>query len=323
MTLNHAASHNWSLYNDIFPIIGQHLIRINLKLIFTFLLIWIFADLSQCQSAELKEASGIKDSVLRPSWYQMITNIPGDWAEFYKTSFTTDKIPLYAGVTLLTAGLIATDEKTWQESNRLYKQFRSVKVLSDFFTEIGDGRTQFGMAGAFAIYGLLTSDNKALRTASQITQAILSSGAVVQVLKHITGRQSPFVSTKPRGRWDFFPNQIDYHKHVPSYDAYPSGHVTTTLATVIVIAENYPDIKWIKPLGYTLTGLLAISMVNTGIHWYSDYPLALVFGYTFGMIASHPEGISNVLLEKTGNRIQISPTFENNTFGFGIYYSLN
>ena len=294
-----------------------------MKLIFTILFIWIFAGNVKCQSIILKETPGIKDSVLKPSWYQMFTNIPGDLAEFYKTTFNSDNIPLYGGVALLTTGLIMTDEKTWQESNRLYKQSRGVKALSDFFTEIGDGRTQFGMAGAFAIYGLLTSDNKSLLTASQITQAILSSGAVVQVLKHITGRQSPFVSTKPRGRWDFFPNQIDYHKHVPSYDAYPSGHVTTTLATVIVIAENYSDIKWIRPLGYTLTGLLAISMVNTGIHWYSDYPLALVFGYTFGMIASHPEGISNVLLGKTGKHIQISPTYVNNTFGFGIYYLLN
>ena len=241
-------------------------IGIILKPIFTFLLIWIFAGICQCQRIEMNEASGNKDSVLTPSWYQMFTNIPGDWAEFYKTSFNSDNIPLYAGVTLLTAGLIATDEKTWQESNRLYNRSKSVKALSDFFTEIGDGRTQFGIAGAYAIYGLLTDDNRALRTASQITQAVLASGAVVQVLKHITGRQSPFVSTKPGGRWDFFPNQIDYHKHVPSYDAYPSGHVTTMLATVIVIAENYPDIKWIKPLGFTLTGLLAISMVNNGIH---------------------------------------------------------
>jgi hypothetical protein len=64
-------------------------------------------------------------------------------------------------------------------------------------------------------------------------------------------------------------------------------------------------------------------MVNNGIHWYSDYPLAIVLGYTFGMIASHPEGISNILLGNAGKQIQISPTFVNNTFGLGIYYSLN
>jgi membrane-associated PAP2 superfamily phosphatase len=198
-----------------------------------------------------------------------------------------------------------------------------VKRWSDIFVQVGDGRTQFGLAGIYAIYGFIASDNRALTTGSQITEAVLASGAVVQLLKHITGRQSPFVSTRTGGRWDFFPNQINYLKHVPSYDAFPSGHVTTTLATVIVIAENYPDVKWIKPLGYTMTGLLAISMVNTGIHWYSDYPLAVVLGYSFGMIAAHPGGLSNVLFGQAGKQIQISPTFVNNTFGFGLFYSLN
>ncbi len=289
-----------------------------MKYIFTFFFIYLITGLSLGQ-----EVSGNKDSVTAPSWYQMFTNLPGDWAQFYKTTFTSENIPLYAGVTFLTAGLIMSDETTWKGSNKLYKSSRKLKDASDFFTEIGDGRTQFGVAGAFAIYGLLTSDNRALRTASQVTQAILASGAVVQVLKHITGRQSPFVSTKSAGRWDFFPNQINYHKHVPSYDAYPSGHVTTTLASVIVIAENYPDVKWIRPLGYTLTGLLAISMVNNGIHWYSDYPLAIVLGYTFGMIASHPEGIPNLLPGATDNRIQIMPTLVNDQFGVGFSYKLN
>jgi len=301
----------------------EQLFGIDLKLIFSFLFILMFAGFSQCQRKELKETTMNKDSIAAPSWYEMFTNIPGDCVEFYKTNFIVDKIPLYAGVSLLTAGLIATDENTWQASNKIYKQTPFVKRWSDIFVQIGDGRTQFGLAGIYAIYGFIASDNRALRTASQITEAVLASGAVVQVLKHITGRQSPFVSTMPRGRWDFFPNQINYHKHVPSYDAFPSGHVTTALATVVVIAENYPDIKWISPVGYTLTGLLAISMVNTGIHWYSDYPLAVVLGYSFGMIAAHPGGFSHLLLGEAGKHIQISPTYSNNTFGFGIYYSLN
>ena len=301
----------------------QHLIWIDLIFKFTFLLITIFAGFSECQNIDLKRASGNKDSISAPLWYEMFTNIPGDCVQFYNTNFVSEKIPLYAGVTLITAGLIATDNQTWQESDKLYKQSPTLKRWSDIFVKIGDGRTQFGLAGIYAIYGFIATDNRALRTASQITEAVLASGAVVQVLKHITGRQSPFVSTQTGGRWDFFPNQIDYLKHVPRYDAYPSGHVTTTLATVIVIAENYPNIKWIKPLGYTMTGLLAISMVNQGIHWYSDYPLAIVLGYTFGMIAAHPEGVSDLLLGKASKQIQISPSFVNNTFGLGIYYSLN
>ena len=293
-----------------------------MKLTIAFILISILSDVSLSQNIETEKAS-TSDTILRPSWYQMFTNLPGDWAQFYKTTFNTSQIPLYAGAAVLTLGLVATDAKTWKESDRVYKNSRTVKGLSDFFTDIGDGRSQFGLAGVYAIYGLIASDNRALRTASQITEAVLASGAVVQVLKHITGRQSPFVSTKPGGRWDVFPNQIDYHKHVPSYDAFPSGHVTTALATFTVIAENYPDIKWIRPMGYSLTGLLAISMVNNGIHWYSDYPLAIIFGYTFGMIASHPEGISNLFFGKVSKQIQISPTFVNSNLGLGIYYSLN
>lgn len=272
-----------------------------------------------CQDVD-KNALSAKDSVLCPAWYEMFTNIPGNWVDFSKSNFITAKIPLYTDVALLTAGLIASDENTWKSSDKVYKSHGSVKSMSDFFVKLGDGKSQFGLAAAYAAYGFISSDKKALRTASQITQAVLASGAVVQVLKHITGRQSPFVSTEPRGRWDFFPNQIDYHKHVPAYDAFPSGHLTTTIATVIVIAENYPDVHWIKPVGYTLSGFLAISMVNTGIHWYSDYPLALVLGYAFGMIAAHPEGIS----EFPGNKkLQIAPSITNNGLGVGIYYSLN
>jgi membrane-associated phospholipid phosphatase len=281
------------------------------------------AGYSPCQSDSTTIAISNNDSVFCPTWYDMFTNIPGNCLDYCKITFATNKIPLYAGVAVLTSGLILTDDKTWQASKKFYTSSGRVKAWSDFFVDIGDGSSQFGLAGVFGLYGLITSDKVALRTASQITQTVLASGAVVQILKHITGRQSPFLATRPGGRWDFFPNQIQYLKHVPAYDAFPSGHLTTTLATVIVVAENYPNVKWIKPVGYTLSGLLAISMVNTGIHWYSDYPLAVVLGYTFGMLAAHPEGIPDYLLGKVGNQIQISPSIVNNGFGFGLYYSLN
>ncbi|MDR3668077.1 MAG: phosphatase PAP2 family protein [Ignavibacteriaceae bacterium] len=292
-----------------------------MKITYTILFILIFGEFSVCQS--LNEASRNKDTVSAPTWYEMFTNIPGDCVQFYNTNFITEKIPLYAGVSVLTAGLIATDNRTWMAANKIYKESGPVKRWSDILEELGDGRTQFGLSGVYAIYGFIFNDNRALRTASEITEAVLASGAVVQVLKHITGRQSPFVSTMPGGRWDFFPNQINYHKHVPSYDAFPSGHVTTALATVVVIGENYPNIKWIEPLGYTLTGLLAISMVNTGIHWYSDYPLAVVLGYSFGMIAVHPEGWTDFIFGNAVKNVHIYPSMVNNGFGLGLNYLLD
>src|SRR5205085_9149395 len=95
------------------------------------------------------------------------------------------------------------------------------------------------------------------------------------------------VATSPTGRWAIFPDQVDYAKRVPHYDAFPSGHVATALSTLTVIAENYPDQKWIRWIGYPVIAALGIGMVAEGIHWWSDYPLSIVLGYSFGKLLAH------------------------------------
>ena len=252
-----------------------------------------------------------------PKWYNMITNLPHDMVKFYNKDIRLEKTPIYLGIAAITTGLILIDDKIWRASDKFYNQSQVNKNVSDLFVDIGDGKVQFGLAGAFAIYGWISKDELALTTASQVVEAVLATGIVVQLIKHITGRQSPFVSTKPGGVWKFFPNQIDYHKHVPFYDAIPSGHLATSIAAFTVIAKN-SKANWIRPVTYTITAMLAISMVNQGIHWYSDYPLALALGYTFGMIAAHPEGIP---AEIAGKKINVMPTLVDNGFGISVGYS--
>jgi membrane-associated phospholipid phosphatase len=253
-----------------------------------------------------------------PNWHDMITNIPNDWVKYFSVTWNANKIPLYLTVAATTAATIVTDDKSWQIVRKWHDEKSFNTKFDEFFTEFGDGRTQFGMAVAFGLYGWLGKDARALRTASQIVQTVLASGTVVQVLKHITGRETPNTASTPTGVWRFFPSQIEYHKHVSTYDAFPSGHVTTTLATVIVIAENYPEVWWIRPVGYVLTGLVAWGMVGTGIHWWSDYPLAVALGYTFGMIAAHPEGIP---AEIAGKKINVMPMYVNKGFGISVGFS--
>ena len=224
-------------------------------------------------------------------WYTMIANIPRDWERWYDISFRKERVNEWLFVGGLTLATYLTDDITYTPSEKFYHSSTSAKNLSDFCANIGDGTTQFALAGSFGAYGLLFKDQKALRTGSQIVQAVLASGAVIQVLKHLSGRESPFVRTTPFGVWKILPNQIDYHRRVPQFDAYPSGHICTSIATVIVIAENYPDVKWIRPAGYTFTTLVGLGMLSNGIHWASDYPLGLFIGYYFGMLAAHPEGV--------------------------------
>lgn len=150
---------------------------------------------------------------------------------------------------------------------------------------IGDGWTHLSLAAGFWTYGLLGRDNRASQVSSEIVEAVIASGIVVQVLKRTTGRQSPFVADVPGGRWRPFPNQLTYTRHVPQYDAFPSGHLTTALATLTVIADNYPEYRYVRPVGYSLLGLLSYAMLNNGVHWISDYPLAIALGYGFGKLA--------------------------------------
>ncbi len=74
-----------------------------------------------------------------------------------------------------------------------------------------------------------------------------------------------------------------------------------------MIAENYPDTKWIRPVGYTLTTLVGLGMLFNGIHWVSDYPLGLFIGYYCGMVAAHPEGWEITDSDENGMKVHILP----------------
>jgi hypothetical protein len=268
-------------------------------------------DASNISQAQMLQQSMTVDSAAATGgmnqsdikWYTMFANIPRDWGRWYDISFRKERLNEWLIIGGITVATVLTDDITYTPSARFYHSSSQAKKWSDFCANIGDGTTQFALAGSFGAYGLIFKDQKALRTCSQIVQAVLASGAVIQVLKHVTGRESPFVHSTPTGVWKILPNQIDYHRRVPYFDAYPSGHICTSLATVIVVAENYPDVKWIRPAGYVFTTLVGLGMLSNGIHWVSDYPLGLFIGYYFGMLAAHPEGVP--VMESDDGRMKV------------------
>jgi hypothetical protein len=247
---------------------------------------------------------------VKPKIFDFITKVPGDLKDYGKDTFQKKNAPTIFWLTALTGVLIIGDQRIVDHAQHLgdklgithtpYQKtiarigFPGAKTKLEIegpfdsgsaLYFLGDGWTDVAIAGSFLTVGLVKSDNRALQTASQMAEAIIGSGAVVQTLKHITGRESPFTSTEPRGAWHFFPNQIDYAHHVPSYDAFPSGHLAAAMATVTVIAGNYPEYSFVRPVGYTLMGVLGFQMLNNGVHWASDYPLGIALGYGFGRIA--------------------------------------
>lgn len=291
-----------------------------LKHPFLFVLLITFITQAQTATDSLKLSSALTDStkVVKQQWVQVDPNttyifskprtidliryVPSDLYQFgvsltRKENLKWDALAL--GTTLAT---IPYDQKIledaidfgdrlggWDESPRYKRvlglEFFPTSVSSGIYY-LGNGNTTLFLSGFFYIKGLINrQDYRALNTSSELVEALLSVGVTTQTFKRITGRQSPIAALETGydgGHWTPFPSFSAFAKHTPYYDAMPSGHMATFMATLIIISTNYPEYKWIKPVGYSLGGLLAFSMVSNKVHWASDYPVGILIGYMIG-----------------------------------------
>ncbi|OIO60130.1 MAG: hypothetical protein COX57_09405 [Alphaproteobacteria bacterium CG_4_10_14_0_2_um_filter_63_37] len=239
-----------------------------------------------------------------PEFWDFMWRFPGDYVALWDKAMQEEAIPYWGAVVLSTGVLIYYDQKLINGAQNLGRRWgignkdntkpyfsifgQPIRGPSDVGSAmyfIGDGWLHSSFALGFLGYGYFGEDSRALRTGSELVEGLMTTAFATQTLKHITGRESPIRATQGGGVWRFFPNQIDYHQHVPSFDAFPSGHLATGVMTVTVIAENYPEYTFVQPLGWTLLGLLSFQMMNNGVHWASDYPLAIAMGYGFGKVA--------------------------------------
>lgn len=275
-----------------------------------FLCVFLFFP-SQSQAQELDlvttdfQTYKINDSTYyhysKPKFFDMITNIPGDLVGFGNFLVQKENVFWVGASVASTMMIIPFDQDILEGAGQLgsnigwdkdpsYSKLGGVfSVIPDDINSavyyIGNGGTTLLLSGGFYAYGLIAKDYRSLNTASELVEVLLAVGVVTQTIKRITGRQSPSAaieSGNPGGHWTPFPSFKSYQNNTPNYDAMPSGHVATFMATVTVIATNYPEYKWIKPVGYSLMGVLAFEMVSSKVHWASDYPLAILIGYAIG-----------------------------------------
>jgi membrane-associated phospholipid phosphatase len=266
------------------------------------------------------DGNGISNNAKTPfKWHDPITQLPNDFYYFGQRSLSVSNVPTLAGITALTGLLIAVDHTTSDFFIRNSKESPTLHDLNKKVSYLGDGGFHFMMAGAFGAMGFILNDKRVLRAALQIVEAEIVTGLTVQVFKRMTGRESPQSASRPRGVFRPFPNIEDYAKNETKYYSFPSGHVSTSMAVLTVIAENFPEATWIKPVGYSAIGLVAISLVGRGWHWFSDYPLAIALGYTFGKVITS----RNIPIEETEQsktNFSIHPDFANG-MGLGLTYT--
>lgn len=238
----------------------------------------------------------------KPGLWRTIGSGPSDWGLFVKQSFKKENLPWLGAIGASTVLLIHYDEKIYSATKKAGRKlsisskdntktylkiggvsvFRGPSDLGSAMYFLGDGWINIGLFGYFETYGWLKDDWRAAQTGHQLAEGLLVTGFTTQIIKRVTGRETPRAASAKRGVWRMFPSFKDFQAHRTRYDAVPSGHMATGMMTVTVIAENYPDNRYVKPIGYALLTALGFQMVNNGVHWASDYPLGLAVGYGVG-----------------------------------------
>jgi hypothetical protein len=225
------------------------------------------------------------ESFEQPRFWSMVTDVPRDLKEWTLATFSSEGFPYLASTLGITAVMIPTDYYTWkiisdpaEDSSKLKSTFKAGDALSGGIFQAGAGALFLGV-------GIL-GDKKALKTAYEIGETVLSSGVVIQILKRATGRESPNSTDSPHkgGNWHSYPGEKKYTSNRNHYDAMPSGHLSSAAAVGSVILLNYSETPWVPYVIYPTIGFFMFGCVGNNIHWWSDYPIALATGYSFAKI---------------------------------------
>lgn len=189
----------------------------------------------------------------------------------------------------ITASLFFLDDEidSWATVQKDNNKF--LEKVSPVFTEFGD-KYGYCVVGAIGTFSAVFSKQKGVQTSLLASQAVLTSGVWVQIIKLLTGRERPkgayLYSLNPSGDWNGpfsrFEKQGEYNKSVFAYDAFPSGHTAVAFSIATVFATQYNDIKAVPVICYSTASLIGISRMIEHEHWASDVFAGAVIGYLSG-----------------------------------------
>jgi membrane-associated phospholipid phosphatase len=214
-----------------------------------------------------------------------------------------------AGLSAVTGYLIVKDESLYERVKTYQMNHAWVDKISPSLTLLGDGNVSLGISGLFFISGSIFKDRKARDTSKLVLMSLIHSGIVVQLLKHLSGRQRPEAEdgqdhwAGPSGFFKRYKNHSDMF-----YDSFPSGHTITVWSTATVIAHQYNKTPFIPILSYSLAALSGMSRVTEDKHWVSDVVVGAVLGFAIGKF----------VYKKRSSRFLITPLYGRGTAGINL-----
>lgn len=164
-----------------------------------------------------------------------------------------------------------------------------VNKSSPVVTKFGESWGVFTFV-ATGLLGASIKDEKLLQTSLMASQAYITSGIWMRLIKILTGRERPLadytISKKEGGTWygpfAMYDQDLAARKPVSAFDAFPSGHTATAFSIATVFASEYKDNKAVPFICYSAASLVGISRLTEHEHWASDVFVGGLVGYLCG-----------------------------------------
>ncbi len=214
---------------------------------------------------------------------------------------------------VITTYMIVNDESIYSRIKAYQAKNKWVSDMSPGLTLFGDGGLNLGLSGLFLVSGMILKSKKTSNTGKLLLMGLIHSGIIVQLLKHLTGRQRPEAESgvdKWSGPSAFF-KRYKNHRDM-FFDSFPSGHTITIWTTSTIIAHQYNRTPIVPVLSYSIAILSGLSRVTEDKHWLSDVFAGALLGFAIGKFVYH----------KRSNKFAVSPYISKNSLGLSISFKL-
>lgn len=327
----------------------------------TFIFNWAFVII--CPGTISAQNLPVTDSVSAPSVFSPKTNYdkisnPESSGNFYKTDsifsfrspkgyipsllynfadqakapfrFNTRELIITGSAACITGALILVDGDI-DDWARVQKQRHNwVNKSSPVITQFG---STWGICSVASI-GLLSAafkNQKGVETSLLATQAIITSGVWVHIIKMMTGRERPeadYIYSKTEGgKWHGpfaqYDQDLAIRRPGSSFDSFPSGHTATAFSIATVFATQYRDIRAIPIICYSAATLVGMSRLTEHKHWSSDVFVGALLGFACGkQVVSHFNKTHQNLLQqahsKFANKTELTLFQYDNQIGLSL-----
>ena len=150
----------------------------------------------------------------------------------------------------------------------------AVDFLMKNVSYYGEGWSLALACALLGILGYVLGKEKWSHTGIMGLYALVCSGLMVQLLKHVVGRARPRVAGTPFLFHEFFPAA-----GMTGFDAFPSGHAVSTFSLAVVVGRAFPALR---PLFFALAFLICFSRLYLEAHFLSDVVAGAIGGILIG-----------------------------------------